>query len=63
MAYITFQNKKEQIHEQAAVASFLSSQEVIYENWDISKLPPSLVEKYLLSDEEKKKSLILLQEK
>ncbi|WHY79130.1 cupin domain-containing protein [Neobacillus sp. WH10] len=57
MAYITFQNKKEQIHEQAAVASFLSSQEVIYENWDISKLPPSLVEKYLLSDEEKEEIL------
>jgi len=57
MAYITFQNKKEQIHEQEAVASFLSSQEVIYENWDISKLPPSLVEKYLLSDEEKEEIL------
>jgi len=57
MAYITFQNKKEQIHEQEGVASFLSSQDVIYENWDISKLSPSLVEKYLLSDEEKEEIL------
>jgi 1,2-dihydroxy-3-keto-5-methylthiopentene dioxygenase len=53
MAYITFQSKEEQITVQEEVASFLESQEVIYENWDISKLPESLVEKYLLSDEEK----------
>lgn len=53
MAYITFQSKEEQIHAQEEVASFLESQEVIYENWDITKLPESLVEKFLLSDEEK----------
>jgi 1,2-dihydroxy-3-keto-5-methylthiopentene dioxygenase len=53
MAYITFQSNGEQIHGQEEVASFLESQEVIYENWDISKLPAPLVEKYLLSDEDK----------
>jgi 1,2-dihydroxy-3-keto-5-methylthiopentene dioxygenase len=53
MAFITFEKREEQIHAQEAVASFLESQEVIYENWDITKLPESLVEKYLLSDEEK----------
>jgi 1,2-dihydroxy-3-keto-5-methylthiopentene dioxygenase len=53
MAYITFETREEQIHSQEEVASFLESQEVIYENWDITKLPESLVEKYLLSDEEK----------
>lgn len=53
MAYITFETRVEQIHSQEEVASFLESQEVIYENWDITKLPESLVEKYLLSDEEK----------
>ncbi|MEH7377612.1 1,2-dihydroxy-3-keto-5-methylthiopentene dioxygenase [Neobacillus drentensis] len=53
MAYITFQTREEQINELEEVASFLESQEVIYENWDISKLPAELVEKYLLSDEEK----------
>ncbi|MGF6951340.1 1,2-dihydroxy-3-keto-5-methylthiopentene dioxygenase [Neobacillus sp. B4I6] len=57
MAYITFQTREEQIHEQDEVASFLESQEVIYENWDISKLSAELVEKYLLSDEEKKEIL------
>ncbi|MGX6442150.1 1,2-dihydroxy-3-keto-5-methylthiopentene dioxygenase [Neobacillus sp. K501] len=53
MANITFQTRKEQINNQEAVVSFLNSQEVIYEKWDITKLPQELVEKYLLSDEEK----------
>jgi 1,2-dihydroxy-3-keto-5-methylthiopentene dioxygenase len=57
MAYITFQNKDEQIRVQEEVASFLESQDVIYENWAISKLPVELVEKYLLSEEEKEQIL------
>ncbi|NRD78671.1 cupin domain-containing protein [Bacillus sp. BRMEA1] len=57
MAYITFQNKQGQIDQHEEVASFLASQEVIYENWDISKLPAALVEKYLLSDAEKEEIL------
>jgi 1,2-dihydroxy-3-keto-5-methylthiopentene dioxygenase len=57
MAYITFQSREDQIHNQEEVAAFLASQEVIYENWDISKLPGELVEKYLLSDEEKEEIL------
>ncbi|OIK14837.1 acireductone dioxygenase [Bacillus sp. MUM 116] len=57
MAYITFQSKEEQIHDQQDVASFLSSQEVIYEQWDISKLPQALVEKYNLSNDEKEEIL------
>jgi 1,2-dihydroxy-3-keto-5-methylthiopentene dioxygenase len=59
MAYITFQNRGEQIHNQEEVASFLTSQEVIYENWDITKLPDALVEKYLLSDGEKEEILTI----
>lgn len=59
MAYITFQNREEQIHNQEEVASFLTSQEVIYENWDITKLPDALVEKYLLSDGEKEEILTI----
>ena len=62
MAYITFQNNEEQIHVQEEVASFLESQEVIYENWDISKLPDELVEKYLLNEEEKEEILGAFQE-
>jgi 1,2-dihydroxy-3-keto-5-methylthiopentene dioxygenase len=57
MAYITFQSREDQILNQEEVAEFLASQEVIYENWDITKLPDELVEKYLLSDEEKEEIL------
>jgi 1,2-dihydroxy-3-keto-5-methylthiopentene dioxygenase len=57
MAYITFQSKEDQIHVQEEVASYLESQEVIYENWNITKLPQSLVEKYLLSEGEKEEIL------
>jgi len=57
LAYITFQNKEGRIDLQEEVAQFLASQEVIYENWDITKLPASLVEKYLLTDDEKEEIL------
>ncbi|WP_342430402.1 cupin domain-containing protein [Neobacillus sp. FSL H8-0543] len=57
MAYITFQSREEQIHNQEEVESFLNSQEVIYEKWDITRLPQDLVEKYSLSDEEKEEIL------
>ncbi|OLS41900.1 acireductone dioxygenase [Bacillus sp. MRMR6] len=53
MAYITFQSSEAKIQDQKEVGSFLESQEVIYENWDISKLPQLLVDKYLLSDKDK----------
>jgi 1,2-dihydroxy-3-keto-5-methylthiopentene dioxygenase len=53
MAYIQFQQSGKQIHNQDEVAAFLDSQEVIYEHWDITKLPNELQEKYILSDEEK----------
>ncbi|MEN8699210.1 1,2-dihydroxy-3-keto-5-methylthiopentene dioxygenase [Bacillus infantis] len=57
MAYIVLQDTKEEIRNQEEVASFLDSQEVIYENWDIQKLPEDLREKYNLSDEEKERIL------
>jgi 1,2-dihydroxy-3-keto-5-methylthiopentene dioxygenase len=53
MAFIKFQNREEEIHGTEEVISFLNSQEVIYEKWDINKLPEALKEKYALSDEEK----------
>ncbi|NHM29570.1 1,2-dihydroxy-3-keto-5-methylthiopentene dioxygenase [Neobacillus terrae] len=53
MAFIKFQSRKEKIHGTEEVISFLNSQEVIYEKWDINKLPEALKEKYALSDEEK----------
>ncbi|KAB2328493.1 cupin domain-containing protein [Cytobacillus depressus] len=53
MATITIQGTNEVIEEQSKVAAFLEQQEVIYEQWDINKLPENLREKYNLSAEEK----------
>ncbi|MFE8703579.1 acireductone dioxygenase [Cytobacillus sp. FJAT-54145] len=53
MAYIVKQNTKEEIRNQEEVAAFLTQQGVIYEHWDITKLPANLQEKFLLSDDEK----------
>ena len=41
------------IENQEEVEQFLKRQEVIYEKWDITKLPAGLKEKYDLTDEEK----------
>jgi 1,2-dihydroxy-3-keto-5-methylthiopentene dioxygenase len=57
MAYIQFQENGKLIENQEEVLDFLTSQEVIYEHWDITKLPSNLNEKYLLSDEEKEEIL------
>jgi 1,2-dihydroxy-3-keto-5-methylthiopentene dioxygenase len=53
MAHIQFLNKEEKIQGTEEVIRFLETQEVIYENWDITKLPSSLKEKFNLTDEEK----------
>ncbi|KON89320.1 acireductone dioxygenase [Sporosarcina globispora] len=57
MAYIVLQNSKKEIRNQEEVAAFLGSQEVIYEQWPIDKLPDNLQEKYQLSDNEKQEIL------
>ncbi|WP_391205901.1 1,2-dihydroxy-3-keto-5-methylthiopentene dioxygenase [Psychrobacillus sp. L4] len=57
MAIIKFQGIGETIEEQNEVAAFLEKQEVIYEHWDIEKLPEPLREKFDLSDEEKEQIL------
>ena len=53
MANIRLHKTNERIENQEKVAGFLQSQEVIYENWDISKLPLHLQENYRLKEEEK----------
>ncbi|MBM6618099.1 1,2-dihydroxy-3-keto-5-methylthiopentene dioxygenase [Bacillus suaedaesalsae] len=53
MATIRIHGTDEVIEDQGKVNEFLASNEVVYEQWDISKLPTELHEKYLLSDEEK----------
>lgn len=57
MAYIVIQNTKEKLEGTEEVVAYLNKQEVIYEKWDISKLPAHLQEKYLLNDEEKQEIL------
>ena len=62
MANIKIQETNEVIHHQEAVISFLQTQDVIYEKWDITKLPVALQEKYVLSDDEKQEVLDAFQE-
>jgi 1,2-dihydroxy-3-keto-5-methylthiopentene dioxygenase len=53
MATIRIHGSNEVIEDQVKVAEFLNSNEVIYEQWDISKLPSELRENFQLSDEQK----------
>ncbi|MCZ8533684.1 1,2-dihydroxy-3-keto-5-methylthiopentene dioxygenase [Psychrobacillus psychrodurans] len=53
MAIIKIQETSETIEAQNEVEAFLESQEVIYEHWDIDKLPEKLREKFNLDDNEK----------
>ncbi|MBM7693123.1 1,2-dihydroxy-3-keto-5-methylthiopentene dioxygenase [Peribacillus deserti] len=53
MATITIHGSNEHIENQESVIKFLEGQGVIYEEWDINKLPEDLREKFALSDEEK----------
>lgn len=57
MAFITFENSARTIEDQNEVAAFLTANEVIYEHWDISKLPAHLVEKFDLTADEKQEIL------
>ncbi|YCA44559.1 cupin domain-containing protein [Bacillus sp. JZ8] len=62
MANIRLHKTNERIENQEKVAGFLQSQEVIYENWDISKLPLHLQENYRLKEEEKEEILAIFKE-
>ncbi|SFE06098.1 1,2-dihydroxy-3-keto-5-methylthiopentene dioxygenase [Fictibacillus sp. FJAT-27399] len=53
MAQLRFHDNNERYEELKKVSDYLESQGVIYENWDIEKLPAHLKENYSLSDEEK----------
>ncbi|WP_216701042.1 cupin domain-containing protein [Priestia filamentosa] len=62
MANIRLHKTNERIENQEEVAVYLQSQEVIYENWDISKLPLHLQENYRLKEEEKEEILATFKE-
>ncbi|MDQ0243843.1 1,2-dihydroxy-3-keto-5-methylthiopentene dioxygenase [Bacillus fengqiuensis] len=57
MAEIRLHVNNERIADQQKVEEFLASNEVIYEKWDITKLPESLRENYALTDEQKNEVL------
>lgn len=57
MAFIVKQHTQERIINEQEVAEFLNNQEVIYEKWNIEKLPADLQEKFALSDEERQQIL------
>lgn len=53
MAQIRIRNTGERLSTFEDVKAFLDKQNVLYEHWDMSKLPERLREKFVLSDEEK----------
>ncbi|RDI47678.1 1,2-dihydroxy-3-keto-5-methylthiopentene dioxygenase [Falsibacillus pallidus] len=57
MTTIKIQGSGKVIDNQEEVVQFLEEQGVIYENWDIAKLPAALQEKFILSDQEKEEIL------
>lgn len=57
MAEIRLHVNNERIVDQQAVEEFLASNDVIYEKWDITKLPEALRENYALTDEQKNEVL------
>lgn len=53
MATIHIRNTGERIEGQEAVGQFLADQGVLYEHWDVSKLPQDLQGRCAINDEEK----------
>jgi 1,2-dihydroxy-3-keto-5-methylthiopentene dioxygenase len=57
MASIRIRNTEERIEGHDHVAAFLSNQGVLYEHWDMNKLPHPLKGKFALTDEDKNEIL------
>ncbi|WP_223700575.1 1,2-dihydroxy-3-keto-5-methylthiopentene dioxygenase [Sutcliffiella deserti] len=62
MAQIRLHETGERIIEQKEVEAFLTKNEVIYEKWDVAKLPQHLQENYALTLEEKEEILTVYQQ-
>ncbi|QFT88517.1 Acireductone dioxygenase [Bacillus sp. THAF10] len=62
MAEIRVHNTGERISGKEQVEAFLSRNEVIYENWEIAKLPGHLQENFTLTDENKEEILEVFKE-
>lgn len=57
MANIRIRNTNKRLTEEQEVKRFLEEQGVLYEHWQMEKLPNELSEKFILSDENKKEIL------
>ncbi len=57
MANIRIRNTEERIEGQDNVAKFLEEQGVLYEHWDMTKLPEDLRDNFQLNDEQKNQVL------
>ncbi|MFI2855759.1 cupin domain-containing protein [Paenibacillus sp. JSM ZJ436] len=62
MAEIVIRNTNERISGEENVRQFLNSQEVVYEHWNMDKLPKELQEQFSLSDDDKKRILDIFDE-
>ncbi|KOP68793.1 acireductone dioxygenase [Bacillus sp. FJAT-18019] len=62
MAEIVIRNTNERITGEENVREFLNSQEVVYEHWNMEKLPTTLQENFQLSDDDKKRILEIFDE-
>ncbi|MFE0556684.1 acireductone dioxygenase [Paenibacillus sp. NPDC058910] len=62
MAEIVIRNTNERITGEENVREFLSNQEVVYEHWNMEKLPAALQENFKLSDDDKKRILDIYDE-
>lgn len=62
MAEIRIRETDERISGEENVRAFLDKQEVLYEHWDMSKMPESLKDKYQMIDEEKQQILSIFQD-
>ncbi|WP_299092917.1 cupin domain-containing protein [uncultured Metabacillus sp.] len=62
MAVIKVRNTKEVIEGHDNVLSFLEKQGVLYEHWDVNKLPAALKDKFVLTDQEKEEILTTYKE-
>lgn len=62
MAEIRLHETNERISGEEKVESFLNDNEVIYENWDITKLPQHLQENFSLTDENKEEILTVFKD-
>ncbi|MCY0876764.1 MAG: acireductone dioxygenase [Firmicutes bacterium] len=58
MATIFVRNTGEHLQDEAAVAAFLSANEIFYEHWDLSGIPGSLRDRFELSDADKEAILL-----